>query len=450
MALNILHLSDIHFKYTLDGTVYDLDFDVRNELEIDVRQIIEQSGPINAIFVTGDIAFAGKADDYEVARIWLASLCEKIGCEAEQVWVVPGNHDIDRDSVTPLVRTVQNSIQQEQIENIDRCIMHIVHDDPKGAEVLASPLTEYHKFSAIYGCKPKSGHLSWQDDLKLNLGYTLKLIGLNSAIVSNNDDHQTTRPLIVGQAQLNMPRKRGYIYLSLCHHPMSWCKDGERVRDKLTKRVSLQLFGHMHEQALQQIGKTLIIQAGALQPDREHDVPWCPAYNVLTLEVIESTPSHSLSVTVFPRIWCKDHCFSPDPSVGEKQYQRYTLPIDQAVSFGEELVEDKSVDSLEALVDAEKDTEQEHIMANPVRQLVYAFLTLPYSSQIRIADQLSLLLDEDAGLDCAALFERIYERAHARNSLAALWDRVSKEQRDINMKSNPYETSSEQKEKSCG
>ena len=450
MALNILHLSDIHFKYTLDGTVHDLDYDVRNELEIDVRQIIKQSGPIDAILVTGDIAFAGKADDYEVARKWLASLCKLIGCKAEQVWVVPGNHDIDRDEVTQLVRTVQNSIQQAQIENIDKCIRQFVHDDPKGAEVLASPLTEYHKFSAIYGCKPKSGHLSWQDDLQLNLGYTLRLIGLNSTIVSNNDDHKTTRPLIVGQAQLYMPRKSGYIYLSLCHHPASWLNDGEPVAAKLSKRVSLQLFGHVHEQALQQIGKTLIIQAGALQPDREDDESWCPSYNVLTLEVIESTGSHSLSVTVFPRIWCSGHCFSPDPSVGEKQYQRYTLPIDQAVSFDEELVEEKSVDSLEALVDSEKNTEREHIMANPVRQLVYAFLTLPYSSQIRIADQLSLLLDEDAGLDCAALFERIYERAHARNSLAALWDRVSKEQKNINMKSNPYETSSEQKEKSCG
>jgi len=61
--------------------------------------------------------------------------------------------------------------------------------------------------------------------------------------------------------------------------------------------------------------------------------------------------------------------------------------------------------------------QQEHIMAKPVRQLAYAFLTLPYSTQMRIANQLGLLEDEDVGLDCATLFERTFERATARQCL---------------------------------
>ena len=335
MVLNILHLSDIHFKYELDGTVHDLDHDVRNELEIDVKRVIRQAGRINAIIVTGDVAFAGKAADYDVAKSWLASLCREIGCETEHVWVVPGNHDIDRAGVTELVRTVQNSIQEEELNRIDRRIRQFVHDDPTGEVVLERPLAEYYKFSSIYGCRPTRGSLSWDYELKLDKGYSLKLVGLNSALVSNEKDHKTNRPLVLGQAQLTFPRKPGYIYSSLCHHPVSWLKDGVDVHEKLCNRASLQLFGHEHEQALQQVGNSLIVQAGALQPDREEGGPWCPAYNVLTLEVVSEGTNHCLSVTAYPRVWCQDHCFSPDPALDGRCSQAFVLLLDEEIRIPE-------------------------------------------------------------------------------------------------------------------
>ena len=454
LAFNILHLSDIHFKYQLDGTVHDLDHDVRNELEIDVRHVLEQTGTINAIVVTGDIAFAGKAEDYEVARTWLVKLCKAIGCETENVWVVPGNHDVDRDSVTKLVRTVQNSIQEATVDKIDRRIRQYVHEDSKGAEVLASSLSQYYKFSSLYGCKPKSGNLTWEYDLTLNLGYTLRLVGLNSALVSNRDDHQRNRPLIVGQAQLHLPRTKGCLYASLCHHPVTWLKDGPNVHNKLCKRVSLQLFGHVHEQALRQVGNSLIVQAGALHPDREHAGPWCPAYNVLTLEVIENDAGHCLSITAYPRAWSENHCFSADVLLGERQCQEHILTLDDAISiFATDY--DEFPNGPYAAASAEPDdsdarTEQEQDMVNPVRQLAYAFLTLPFSTQVRIADQLSLLEDEDAGLDCAALFERVYQRAHDHGQLANLWEQVRTVQVDVAMMANPYEISAQQEEKHDG
>ena len=454
MAFNILHLSDIHFKYQLDGTVHDLDHDVRNELEIDVRQVLKQTGRINAIVVTGDLAFAGKAEDYEVARTWLVRLCKAIRCEPEHVWVVPGNHDVDRDKVTELVRTVQDTIQQADVDNIDRRIRQYVHEDPKGAEVLASPLSQYYKFSSLYGCKPKSGALTWDYDLTLNLGYTLRLVGLNSALVSNQDDHRRNRQLIVGQAQLHLPRTKGCLYASLCHHPVSWLKDGEDVHNKLCNRVALQLFGHVHEQALQQVGNSLIVQAGALHPDREHDGPWCPAYNVLTLEVIERDDNHYLCITAYPRAWSESHCFSADTLTEGRQCQEYILQLDDAISIfttnnGDFSTCAYAVGSVKP-GDSGAQTEQEQDMANPVRQLAYAFLTLPFSTQIRIADRLSLLEDDDAGLDCADLFERIYQRSRDHGQLGTLWEQVSRVQDDIAMMANPYETSAQRQGKHDG
>ena len=455
MPLNILHLSDIHFKYQLEGTIHDLDDDVRNELEIDVGQVIERCGQINAIVVTGDVAFAGKAADYTVAKNWLATLCKKVGCETEHVWVVPGNHDVDRAGVTQLVRTVQDSIQEADLDKIDRRIRQFIHEDPTGADVLERPLTEYYRFSSIYGCKPTPGNLTWEYNLALDMGYRLSLVGLNSALVSNENDHRRNRPLILGQAQLNLPRRRGYIYATLCHHPVSWLKDGESVHDKLCKRTSLQLFGHEHEQALRQVGSCLIVHAGALQPDRENGGPWCPAYNVVNLEAVESDTEHYLSVTAYPRVWCDDHCFSPDPILGGRPSQEFMLPLDQEIRIHDKindgLVMEGVLTVTEAFADANAQTEQERNMVDPVRQLAYAFLTLPYSTQIRIANQLSLLEDDDAGLDSATLFERIYERAKGQGCLRDFWDHVSGSQpQGVTMMPNPYQIPDDREEKHHG
>ena len=442
MPLNLLHLSDIHFQYRLDGTVHDLDHDVRNELAIDLQQVVKLSGGINAIVVTGDVAFSGKPADYDVAKAWLSSLCKRIGCDADHVWVVPGNHDIDRARLTPLVRTVQNSIQTAAPRNLDRQIRQFIHEDPTGAAVLERPLSAYYKFSSIYGCKPKPGNLSWTYDLPLGMGYTLRLVGLNSALLSNGDDDKTTRPLVVGQAQLGLPRQSGRVYASLCHHPVSWLKDGETVHTKLCSRASLQLFGHVHERALRQLDSSLIVQAGALHPDRATDGPWRPTYNVLTLQLNESAVGHHLSVTAYPRVWSTHHRFSPDPTLDQRQSQRFTLMLDNAIRLSTVTdrlpAQDHATLVAAALPNAATDTQQVTNMADPVRQLAYAFLTLPYSTQLRIANKLFLLEDADAGLDCAGLFEHIYQRA--RDRLGALWDHVRAAQDEVAMMANPYRT----------
>ena len=444
LPLNLLHLSDIHFQYRLDGTIHDLDHDVRNELAIDLQQVVNQSGNIHGIVVTGDVAFAGKSADYDAAQAWLSSLCKRIGCDAEHVWVVPGNHDVDRARVTPLVRTVQDSIQEAAPRDLDTQIRRFIHDDPSGAAVLEGPLSAYYKFSSIYRCKPRPGNLSWTYDLPLGMGYTLRLVGLNSALLSNGDDDKTTRPLVVGQAQLLMPRQSGYVYASLCHHPMSWLKDGQTVHTKLCGRASLQLFGHVHEPALQQVDTSLIVQAGALHPDRHTDGPWRPTYNVLTLQPHESATGHHLSVTAYPRVWSTNHRFSTEPTLGEQEYQRFTLMLDKAICLRNvthgRSPNDGGTAAAAPFPNAADDTQQESDMANPVRQLAYAFLTLPYSAQLRIANTLSLLEDADAGLDCAALFERIYERASDHNCLAPFWDLVREAQDDVAMMPNPYRT----------
>jgi 3',5'-cyclic AMP phosphodiesterase CpdA len=57
-------------------------------------------GPVYGIVVGGDIAFSGKPEEYDLANKWLVRFAARLGVDpGERIWVVPGNHDIDRKSV---------------------------------------------------------------------------------------------------------------------------------------------------------------------------------------------------------------------------------------------------------------------------------------------------------------------------------------------------------------
>ncbi len=95
-ALVLVHLSDIHFRDPRRGTTGILDADLRRELQSDALRVVAVAGRAEGILVGGDIAHSGRKEEYEIAREWLNSFCGRLGCETDDVWVVPGNHDVDR------------------------------------------------------------------------------------------------------------------------------------------------------------------------------------------------------------------------------------------------------------------------------------------------------------------------------------------------------------------
>ena len=78
-----MHLSDIHFLQRRSDRIYDLDQDLRNELERDAKAMRGRLGSVHGVLVTGDIAFAGRREEYDTALNWLKRLCsDPIGGQA--------------------------------------------------------------------------------------------------------------------------------------------------------------------------------------------------------------------------------------------------------------------------------------------------------------------------------------------------------------------------------
>jgi 3',5'-cyclic AMP phosphodiesterase CpdA len=97
--LSLLHLSDIHIKKAEIESGQDVDEDIRAKLVEDLAHGVRGTAGVDAILVTGDIAYAAEGEEYGAAHEWLKQLCGVVKCEPRHVWMVPGNHDVQQSVV---------------------------------------------------------------------------------------------------------------------------------------------------------------------------------------------------------------------------------------------------------------------------------------------------------------------------------------------------------------
>ena len=100
MNLTWLHISDFHFRA---GDPYDRDVVLRALVE-SVKRFRANSHAPDLVFATGDIAYSGKADEYKLATQFFDDLLDATGLDRRHLFLVPGNHDVDRSLVPGLAR----------------------------------------------------------------------------------------------------------------------------------------------------------------------------------------------------------------------------------------------------------------------------------------------------------------------------------------------------------
>ena len=93
-----LHLSDFHFQ-ALER------WDRRAILKallIHATELKNRELMPDFVFITGDVAWSGKRQEYEQAERFFTQLAESLGLEPrDHFFLVPGNHDVDRDAIGP-------------------------------------------------------------------------------------------------------------------------------------------------------------------------------------------------------------------------------------------------------------------------------------------------------------------------------------------------------------
>jgi 3',5'-cyclic AMP phosphodiesterase CpdA len=95
--LTWLHLSDWHQRISKDFdrkvVSEKLMHDIKSRQDIDPRL-----GRVDLVVFSGDLAWSGLEEEYQKAREQLlAPALEALGLDSSRLFIVPGNHDLNRD-----------------------------------------------------------------------------------------------------------------------------------------------------------------------------------------------------------------------------------------------------------------------------------------------------------------------------------------------------------------
>ena len=301
MALTYVHLSDIHFGQEKGPEVYVHD-DVKECLIADVATLKVTAGieRMDGIIVTGDVAFSGKKAEYDFAAQWLDRLTQAIGCEKTDVIVVPGNHDIDRDRITPAAKLMLGHLHESGIHELEHFLA-----DPMATEMLYDKFNDYRAFAEGYGCPLLSdGGVAVTRQVEIAPGRDLRFVGLNSALLCTGNKTDEGK-LLIGGRQHVLPRRDGCELVVLCHHPLESLQDGDLVAPYIRSRARVHVFGHVHQPSISidthVAGADLLtMSAGAVvPPDNEDGYQY--TYNLLSFDWDANT--ECLRVEIVPRSW---------------------------------------------------------------------------------------------------------------------------------------------------
>lgn len=273
-GLRWIHVSDLHFGDGGAGVHADRRI-VTEKLIDDASRMVHQRGAPDLILVTGDIAFSGKAEQYEVAGEWLTKLVRAVGVDAASVRVVPGNHDVDRSLAAEPMRKQLHRDLRRTPDDLDG----VLADDARRPDLLAK-LEAYNSFAARWGSAATRDGVTYLEDREF-AGRPVRVVGMCSVALSldNKDGPNNLALGRVQQATMSLDAGDALL-LVLQHHPPSWLRDGKPQIGLLGQHPHLLLTGHTHEPgggALRPVvGHPLLtISAGAAhaKPEAGHTGP---------------------------------------------------------------------------------------------------------------------------------------------------------------------------------
>lgn len=447
ISLRFLHLSDIHFRKDVVEGPIDYDIDIREHIEKDAKKMSVTLGAVDAILVTGDIAFAGRAPEYQTAKEWLLKLAASVRCDPAILLTVPGNHDVDQN----IYRT--NFFLKSTLDALSGCNsvdllnaqIQRVYASSMSEEIIYTPIQNYNQFATEFSCEITHKAQTWIRTFALSGGPTVRLVGFNSTLGSRDGDARAAN-LFLGLNQIAIPDD-GALNVTLCHHPPDWLIDTDQVEVYLGSRAHIQLFGHKHVQRLTVINGKLRVSAGAVHPDRLES-GWEPRYNFIAIQPLTPT---SVNVRVYPRIW-SGAAFAPDyNSCGGNDHVEHhfqlssesdvttttTTPVADTVTSVPitETTERMFEEALELL--DEREQNRTNAGMNYGRILLRRFMSLDGMRQRIVLKRVGL--DEPAFEESGqARVLMAFKRAIERNVLKELWDAVEAQHADNLFTTNPF------------
>ena len=267
--LTWLHISDFHTgKDIADQTrIYKKIID-------DTKQQCESSEHPNFVFVSGDIANKGLTAEYKLyEESFLEPLVDLLGEDIiGKIFLVPGNHDIDRSKAQAVQRKGVLTQYPEFLDNTEQ-----------GIQLRNPLLTRFSDYESYpWSLVEKQMWVSsmegiYTKEVEVN-GSLIGILGINTSwLCDETDDYMQLTPgsLMVEAGLENLKNCKKVIVMG--HHPISWLMPsvGERLSALFSQRGVIYLHGHLHKtkQGIQLQGNHsyVSIQSGCAYDTRDSD-----------------------------------------------------------------------------------------------------------------------------------------------------------------------------------
>lgn len=420
--LKFLHLSDLHFKAETTDTTFDHHSDARAKVIDTVAREVYRSGAFSGILVTGDIAFSGKAKDYSFPKRWLYDVVKAAQCDVSQVRCIPGNHDVDRDVATsdPMLRDAIESVRATI--PADEATKRFEDYVKNSSERMFASFCDYNAFAKEFQSTTEGPNaVVWHTDFDLNDTSTLRLLGLNTAIVCTKDDDENPHRVMLGRFQLNWPIDSQIACVTLCHHNPETLKDWVSVQGQWLDKARVIICGHTHQSRIRKIDNCLLINGGALHPDEIRD---SRSFNVIEIWVKSEEHKRDLMITVSSHDWdSTKNEFVPKPPETHELKLPTTPPEKVSMLIGMTLT---SVEEKEATTDVNAMIDREEKAAEA---LVTDFINIDDDRREALVTKFGLAHADDDSLTAGDRFIQIFKRASAKKVLKDFLVAISKELR---------------------
>jgi predicted MPP superfamily phosphohydrolase len=255
-----LHISDFHLK---KGASYDRDR-VLGSLIRSIPALLRRVGAIDFVVASGDIAFSGRKEEYDEATPFFDGVLQALQLEKSRLFVIPGNHDVDRTHNNALSRTLDTPQVADAYFSGESDLPHLALRQSAYSKWYDEYFSGVRKFAKRSSVCAKETLQIGDCEIEISL--------INSAIFSADDnDHGK---LLIGRRSVESAYAASLtnakaLRLTIIHHPLSWISMVESANVKATLRDNsdLILSGHLHETDIEQaqgvIGSALHLSAGA-------------------------------------------------------------------------------------------------------------------------------------------------------------------------------------------
>lgn len=255
MSFKWVHISDIHYKVNNEDFINEQ----RKSKLIDKLNTLHN---VDALILSGDFRYAPSGGNVSATVKYILSLAQSLKIKEDQIFCVPGNHDLDRDDLRTFC-----------LEGVSKTYT------PDKGNISEKPLKELTNGFSFYVEIEKAIHDGKSLFTENNgLHYTLKLnncnlVLLNTALLAGTDSDQ--RALIIGMHYLksaiqSINKKKPTILIG--HHGLSFLEPEEHKAVKFflaDNNINLYLCGHEHASWYEDWGKGIHqFTAGCVDKDK--------------------------------------------------------------------------------------------------------------------------------------------------------------------------------------